>query len=128
MPLTLVGRPEDEATLKERFSEGVTRFGLDIIHARIEPAASEREIRLEYVRLAHYTHRPSRYVSNLNLERATGRRVGDDPSLVPTLKATLFERNRDAGPGGLLSLREPAGFLDFAFLVQCRGFMNNIRK
>jgi len=63
IPLTLRGRPESEASLKERFPKGVTRFGIDIIHERLESAALEREIKLEAVRLAHYPHRPSRSVS-----------------------------------------------------------------
>ena len=64
--------------------------------------------------------------ASLNLEQATGRRVDDDPPLVSTLDvAALFERNRDAGPGGLLGLREPAGFRDLAVFVQGRSSMGS---
>ena len=64
--------------------------------------------------------------ASLNLEQATGRRVDNDPPLVSTLDAAaLSERNRDAGPGGLLGLREPAGFRDLAVFVQGRSSMGS---
>ncbi len=54
------------------------------------------------------------------------RRVDNDPPLVSTLDAAaLSERNRDAGPGGLLGLREPAGFRDLAVFVQGRSSMGS---
>ena len=63
MPFAPKGRAQDENMLRKRFPEGVARFGLDIIHGRLHPAALEREIKLESVRLAHYPHRPSRFIS-----------------------------------------------------------------
>jgi len=63
MDFTLEGSTADEGGLKERFPEGVTRFGLDIIHSRLEPAALERERKLEAVRVDCYPHRPSRCVA-----------------------------------------------------------------
>jgi len=62
----------------------------------------------------------------LDLEQATGRGVDDDPPHVSTLDAAaLFERNWHAGPGGLLGLREPAGFRELAVFVQGRSSMGS---
>jgi len=63
IPFTLEGRPEDEAMLKRMFPEGLTQFGIDIIHERLAPLALEREIEVERVRRAKYSDRQSRYIS-----------------------------------------------------------------
>ena len=63
IPFTLEGRPECEAMLKRMFPEGLTQFGIDIIHDRLAPLALEREIEVERVRRANYSDRQSRYIS-----------------------------------------------------------------
>jgi hypothetical protein len=59
----LPGRPVEESALLARFPNGLSRFGLDIIHARLALAAFEREFTLEAIRIAHYPDRPSRCVA-----------------------------------------------------------------
>lgn len=49
--------------LKRMFPEGLTQFGIDIIHERLDPLVLKREIEVERVRCANYSDRQSRYIS-----------------------------------------------------------------
>ncbi len=81
IPITLEGRPEDEARFKIMFPEGVTHFGNDIIHDLLAPLALEREIEVERVRRANYSYRPSRYISVFGCKK---------PEDMESLRPTLF--------------------------------------
>ena len=47
------------------------------------------------------------------------------PTSRRSMRRALFERNWHAGPGGLLGLREPAGFRELAVFVQGRNSMGS---
>jgi hypothetical protein len=88
--ISLEGKPKDEVRHKIRFPEGLSHFGDDIIHGRLEPLALDREKEVERVRRAKYSYRQSRYISVFGCKK-----IED----IERLRKTLFHP-WDNGPRG----------------------------